>query len=570
MEHRWLISPQNPELSASLAGEMNIHPSVAQVLINRGAESAEQARTFLSSDLGQLRDPFELPGVAHASDILCRAIVDNRPIGIFGDYDADGLTSVALFKTFLRSVGRNCVHYVPNRLTEGYGLSEAGLDSLARAGAELVVTADCGSTDVDEAETAHRMGLELIITDHHQLGSGLPRAAALINPWLEDSPPEFQGLAGVGVVFFLLIGLRSRLRDAGHITPENQPNLKQLLDLVALGTIADVSPMVEQNRILVKTGLNILASGPRPGLEALATVARIKGGISSRDVLFQLAPRINAPGRMGPTETVVDLLMSQDASTARAGARQLDDLNKERRKVESRVFKLAREQLTAQGDPRERMALVAADENWHKGVLGIVAAKLSREFNRPSVVLAVEGDIATGSGRSIESVHLHRALQGLEDYLIQYGGHSQAAGVKLRQENIRPFSMALNTAVGSSLASADVTPAVNIDAALELDDIDYDLIADLECLAPFGPRNPEPVFAADDVGLISARQVGRNGAHLAVSLRQGSRTWQAIGFDFGRLARRLPPRVSVAFRPFVDTFNGREMLKLQIEAIQAG
>ncbi len=568
MNRRWQIHPQDPATARSLGVGLGIHPALAQILINRGIKSTDAAQRFLAPELKGLANPMALPGLEGAAERLAEAIIRRRKIGIYGDYDADGITSVALFSLVLGRLGVKPAVYIPNRLTDGYGLNETGLRTLAAAGVEVLVTADCGTTDYEQAALAGRLGMELILTDHHQLGPEPPPAEAFVNPCSLDTPSEFKGLAGVGVIFFLLVGLRMKLREKGFFNGGREPNLKEFMDLVALGTIADVSPMVGQNRLLVKTGLDLLAERPRPGLAALARAARLGRSLTARDILFGLAPRINAPGRLGPADIALELLLAPDRDSAAELAAAVDRLNARRQRIEREVLKLARRQLEAQGDPRERMAIVAAGQGWHQGVLGIVASRLSRLYNRPSFALSIDETTAVGSGRSIEAVHLHRCLERLTDHLIRFGGHSQAAGLTLPTEGIDAFARALEVEVGRTLAGADLTPTITVDAALDLDDLSYDLLDDLERLAPFGPGNPEPVFAAERVGLLAGKAVGKDGAHLSLSLRQGQKTWPAIGFDLGRRLEELPPSARVAFRPFADTFRGRQQIKLQVLDIQ--
>lgn len=570
MEVRIVTKPADPQAAARLGSDLNIHPSLAQILINRGLSDPEQAAGFLSPELGGLQNPNEMPDLAPAAELLARAVMENKKIGLYSDYDADGVTSAAVFALFMRGLGVEPVVYLPNRLTHGYGLNRDGLDQLVAQGVDLLVTADCGSSDHDALAHAAELGLPVIVTDHHQLGDTPPRAAALINPCRADSPEAFAGLAGVGVIFYLMAGLRMALRQAGYFNGGQEPNLKEVLDLVALGTIADVAPMINQNRVLVKTGLELLADRPRLGLAALADVARLSRPLTVRDILFGLAPRINAPGRLGPADVAFELLTCDRPECSVDLARELDRLNAKRQRVERSVLSAAEKQLTDQGDPTDRMALVAVNQEWHQGVLGIVASRLSRKFNRPSFALTVDGDLAIGSGRSIEAVHLFKCLDSVSGHLVQFGGHSQAAGIRLKVDCLDRFTQALEAEVGRCLQGADLRPVVTADAGLDLDDISYRLLADLERLAPFGPGNPDPILTADRVGLVSARAVGRDGAHLSLRVRQGRQTWPAIAFDLGHLIDRLPSSVELAFRPFTDTFRGRQQIKLQVLAIQPG
>ena len=338
--------------------------------------------------------------------------------------------------------------------------------------------------------------------------------------------------------------------------------------MVALGTLADVAPVVGQNRIILTAGLETLSQGTHPGLAALIQVARIKSPVSPRDVLFGLAPRLNASGRLGQAELGLELLTAADGDQVDALAQELNRLNSRRQRIEQAVLAEAEKALAAQGEPDQKLALVAAGQDWHAGVLGIVASRLSRRYHRPCFVLRIEGETAVGSGRSVEPFHLYQGLERLAPLLLRYGGHSYAAGLTLETKLLDRFAQALEAEVGRSLSQADLVPRVVVDSPLDLDEIDSRLVSDLERLAPFGPGNPEPLFSAEKAGLLANRRVGKNGAHLALTLRQNQKTWPAIAFGLGHLADRLPPTVKIAYRPQYDNFRGKKGLKLHLSDIQ--
>lgn len=559
--------PQNQSRSAILSQETGLHPALAQVMINRGFDSPQKILDFLNPDLRSMADPFTIPDLEPAAERLAEAVTLGHKIGLFGDYDADGVTSTSVFVNFFKSLGQEIEWWVPNRLSEGYGLSRSGLEHMAQKGVRLLVTADCGSSDLELLEEAGRMGLEVIVTDHHKLAPARPQGLLFVNPQREDCAEEFKALAGVGVVFFLIAGVRAKLRDRGFFNGGAEPNLKAYLDLVALGTLADVVPVTGQNRIILKTGLELLADPGRIGLRSLAGVAKSRFPLTSRDVAFDLAPRINAPGRLGRAGLGVDLLTCEDADQALALARRMDRLNQERKKVEALVLAQARAQVEAKGDPAGQLALVAAHEEWHLGVLGIVAARLSQHFYRPCFVLKIEGETATGSGRSIDRYHLHKGLETLSGMLLRYGGHSQAAGLTLKAQDLDRFHAALAGEVGRRLAQPDLIPSLTIDTELPLDDLNEGFIDQVERLAPFGRGNQEPLFGASGVGPTAVKRVGQGGAHLKLNLRQGRRTWPAIGFNQGGLASRLGGKVRIAYRPVLDSFRGRSRISLHLKAI---
>ena len=569
MQPRLVISPQSPDLAASLGRETGLHPSLSQVMVNRGHKTAGQIKAFLSPGLNGMANPFDLPDLEKAAERLALAVVRGEKIGLFGDYDADGVTSTAVFINFFRRLGREVAWYLPNRLTEGYGLNRAGIKRLAREGVSLLVTADCGTSDLEALALARELGLETILTDHHQLGLELPQVLAFVNPHRPEGPAQFKNLAGVGVVFFLLAGLRAKLREHGYFRGREEPNLKEHLDLVALGTLADVVPVVGQNRIILTVGLSLGCQASQVGLSSLAQVAGCGNGtFSAREVAFSLAPRVNAPGRMGQAELGVELLTAADTEQAQELARKMDRLNNQRRKIGAEVLAQALDQIESRGDPVERMALVAAHPEWHPGVLGIVATRISQKYHRPCFILRIQGETAVGSGRSIEPFPLHRGLAELSEHLVRFGGHSQAAGLTIRTDRIEGFSLALEAEIGRVVSQPELIPSLNLDACLDLDDLNEKLVDDLERMAPFGPGNQEPVFLAERVGLISAQQVGRGGVHLRLRLRQGQQTWSAIGFNLGHRLGDLSGSVRIAFKPFRNTFRGRSKVEVQVEAIE--
>ena len=564
----WQLRPQDPDLARRLSDQLHVHPVVAQTLINRGITEAQTAKRFWNPSLSDMTHPFDLPEAEEAADYLAEAVIAGRRIGVYGDYDADGITATAVLINFLRQLGQDPSWYLPNRISQGYGLHSEGLEFMVREGAEVLITADCGTSDFRQLEEARRLGLAVIVTHHHLLGPEPPQALAFVNPQRPDSPAAFNGLAGVGVVFFVLAGLRIKLRERGFFANRPEPNLKQSLGLVALGTLADVAPVVGQNRIILTAGLETLSQGTHPGLAALIQVARIKSPVSPRDVLFGLAPRLNASGRLGQAELGLELLTAADGDQVDALAQELNRLNSRRQRIEQAVLAEAEKALAAQGEPDQKLALVAAGQDWHAGVLGIVASRLSRRYHRPCFVLRIEGETAVGSGRSVEPFHLYQGLERLAPLLLRYGGHSYAAGLTLETKLLDRFAQALEAEVGRSLSQADLVPRVVVDSPLDLDEIDSRLVSDLERLAPFGPGNPEPLFSAEKAGLLANRRVGKNGAHLALTLRQNQKTWPAIAFGLGHLADRLPPTVKIAYRPQYDNFRGKKGLKLHLSDIQ--
>jgi single-stranded-DNA-specific exonuclease len=438
----WRIKPATPQAAQALARAMRLPAWAAQVLCHRGLADPDQARAFLSPQLADLPAPAGLAGLSAALKVLAPAVLEGRTIGVAGDYDADGVTATALMVDFLRQCGAGVVWDLPQRQRDGYGFSPAAARRLAAAGARVIVTVDCGISDHAGVAEAQALGLAVVISDHHQVPPGpLPAAAAVVNPQLGGGALSAH-LSGVGVAFYLAAGLRAALREAGHFGDRPLPNLRQALDLVAIGTMADVSPLLEENRVLVSEGLKVVAEGRRVGLKALCQAARLGAGrggsLDARDLAFGLAPRLNAAGRLESPDQALELLLCEDPAQAAKLAQGLDRLNQARREVEADIFAEALEIIA--GDPAQQRArcLVLAAPGWHRGVLGIVASRVMERTGRPAVLLGVEdgpdGPEAVGSGRSLPGFHMHRALCELSHLLSHFGGHALAAGMTLPAE----------------------------------------------------------------------------------------------------------------------------------------
>ena len=555
----WEVKPVDWDRARALARALQLSPVTAQLLINRGVDDPERARRFLSPRLAELRRPdgeAPMAGFAVAVERLARALAGRQTIGVFGDYDVDGVTSCALFASFLGDAGGRVVARVARR-DAGYGF---GVDDVARfadAGCAVVVTCDCGTSDHDALAAARARGLDVIVVDHHQVPERDPDALALINPHQASCRFPFKGLASVGVAFYLAAALRTRLRDAGWPT---LPDPRALVDLVAVGTIADLAPLTDENRILVHHGMARLRTQPRPGLAALARVAGLDGGVQrAADISLRLAPRLNAPGRLGDAQPSLDLLLA-DATNADERAARLEAANVERRAVQERVLAEAMQQAEAQPDG----VLVVAGAGWHAGVVGIVAAKLVDRFARPSLVIALDeaGAVGVGSARTVAGFHLHRALTSCADLLVRYGGHAAAAGLTIEARHLPELRARLSAAARVSFGGDAPAATLGVDAEIALDAVDELLAEEVNRLEPFGVGNPEPVLGARGVTLERTRVVGEN--HLQVTLRDGLHARDGIGFW---LAARDPgsgARVRAAFIPEVDTFRGVRRVRVRL------
>jgi single-stranded-DNA-specific exonuclease len=564
MTKQWIIN--NPETDASeLAASLGLHPLVARILVARGFADQDSASAFLSPSLASLLDPFGLIDMDKGVERLVLARKAKEQVCIYGDYDVDGVTATALMITGLTALGINAVYHIPNRIDDGYGLNSDALNLIHQSGSHLVISVDCGVTALAEAEFCRRIGLDLIITDHHQPFEQLPDAVAVINPNRSDCGYQFKGLAGVGVAFALLVALRSRLRQSGVFDKATEPDLRQFLDLVALGTIADMVPLVGQNRILVTSGLQRMRHGCRTGLAALKQVAGVKDEVSCGQVGFRLGPRLNAAGRLESAVPGVELLLSADPVKAHHLADELDSANSERQELEAIMVEEAVAMVEAAGGVDNRFSIVLASENWHPGVVGIVASRIAERYHRPAIIIAVTEDGAgKGSGRSITGFHLLDALHASSSLLERFGGHRAAAGITIKADNIEEFAAQFEKAAAARLTTADLVPSIMLDAEAQADQVNMALARDLAKLAPFGMGNPEPVLCLRNLKLIESRTVG--GSHLKLRLGSGHHHFNAIGW---RLAgTELADHVDLAFCCEIDSWGGGERLQLRIRDIR--
>ncbi len=531
----WLIAgDSHPEVHQEFTQELGLPPVVSKILINRGIRSREDARKFFKPAWEDLYDPFRIKDMDKAVDRLSRAVRSGERILIYGDYDVDGITSVSLLYLFICKIGGNVGFYIPDRLKEGYGLSAAGVTQAAAEGATLLVTVDCGITGVEEIRMARGLGLDVIVSDHHEQANALPEAAAILNPKRNDCTYPFKELAGVGVAFKFVQAM------CRHLGLEDEA-ARQYIDLVALGSAADIVPLVDENRILVKLGMERLNRLERLGIRALAETSGILGKpIGTGQVVFILAPRINAVGRLGNAQRAVELLISESEEESRVVAQVLEAENRNRKNLDDMTFQEAKGIIETEGRLDSCRTLVLAKEGWHPGVIGIVASRIVEQYCRPTVMIALDGDTGKGSARSIASFDIHSALKQCEDLLASFGGHQHAAGLLIRKDCIEPFRERFARIAAEQIREDDLTQRIQIDAEIALPDITDRFIRLLNGFAPFGPQNMRPVFLSRNLNVVgSPRVVGRN--HLKFKVRQGSEVHDAIGFDLGELIYRLSP-----------------------------
>jgi single-stranded-DNA-specific exonuclease len=561
----WQTVASDDRAAVALAQEARIPLAVARLLHARGYRDAEAADRFLNPRLSAIGDPFDLPGMEAAVARIWRAIDALERIAVFGDYDVDGITSAALLTQVLRALGADAVPFLPHRLEEGYGLSPEALERcLESCRPRLLVTVDCGTGSVAAVEEASRRGVDVIVTDHHEPGEQLAPACALVNPKL-GADERLHALAGVGVTFKLCHALAKHGRAAGR--PLAGLDLKPHLDLVALGTIADIVPLVGENRILARHGLVQMNQTQRPGLEALIDVAGIQDEIDAYEVGFRLGPRLNAAGRLGDAQRALELLMGDDATRVRELAEELDRSNRERQEIEARTLKEALTELEARFDPARDFGLVVGRAGWHPGVVGIVASRLLQRFHRPVAVVAVSDDGGRGSCRSIEGFDMVAGLRACADDLAKYGGHAMAAGLELKPGRLTAFAESFNEAASQLLAGRDLRPTQRIDAWLALDEVDDALADAMDRLRPFGVGNTTPVWAARAVRVVGPPRVVGQG-HLKLLLAGGGRQVEAMGW--GMAERPLPEGpLDVAFQLKRDRFRGQERLVLHLQDFRA-
>lgn len=546
------------------AASLCVEPLAARVLAQRGIATVDAANAFLQDSLSTLPDPFLLPGMQQAVARLAVAIETGERIAIHGDYDVDGITGTALLLEILRQLGADVECHIPLRLKDGYGLSAEALQKAAAGGARLAVSVDCGVSALAEAQLAHDLGLDLIITDHHQPPASLPRACAIVNPHLPDNRFPFRELAGVGVAFMLLVGLRKYLRERGFFAVREEPDLRCSLDLVAMGTIADVVPLQGVNRILVRAGLKNMHHSRRPGLRALKEVAAVTE-VSCGNVAFRLAPRLNAAGRLEDALLGVELLLEETFERALDMARLLDEFNRERQEIEQETLRQAISRLEAQPGAHER-SIVLADPRWHPGVIGIVASRLVERYHRPTVLIALDAGQGKGSARSIAGFHLYRSLERCREHLVGFGGHAFAAGLSISEAAVADFAVAFEVVAQESLGVEDLRPCLLHDGEVLLEELTESAVRQLAGLAPFGAGNPEPAFVVRGVRVQQLQTVG--GKHLRFTLRQGGYSLPCIAFGMLEWQPELTGDLDLLVIPQLNEWRGRVSVQLRLKDVR--
>ncbi len=563
----WTCAEISPALASTLGAKLGISPIIAEIFLRRGIDQPEDIGRFLSPSLSHLPDPNLLKGMEKTVKRLLQAIERHEKVLVYGDYDVDGISSTVILVQFFRQVGLHVFYHIPSRLQEGYGLNGETIREYAKEGVSLLVTVDCGISNIDEVACATSFHMDTIITDHHEPPAELPAAYAIINPKQADCPYPEKNLAGVGVAFNLLVACRRAMREAGMLSGEI--NLKRYLDMVALGTVADVMPLTGVNRIFVKYGLEEIASAHRPGIEALLTISRVDRsiGITARDIAFKLAPRLNAAGRMDSVHDAMELLLTDDAAVADEQAYRLQQLNLQRRKVEEVIFEEVNGCMAQDRNYGGKHVTVLASSDWHEGVIGIVASKIAERYFQPTMLISMnENGVGKASGRSIPGIHLLDMITRCSEHLNRFGGHQMAVGFSIDHNNLEAFRNSLDSLVAEQLQSHKLQQELTVDGRLNLGDLSFQLLQDLAQLAPFGFGNPEPIFVAEELEVNRASIVGKN--HLRLHVRDHSAKSNAIGFNMGDRQISAGDRIDLAFVPQINTWNGNQSIQLNLKDIR--
>ncbi|MBI3017802.1 MAG: single-stranded-DNA-specific exonuclease RecJ [Deltaproteobacteria bacterium] len=565
MKKEWVLQKPNPELVSFLSRSLKISNILAMLLVNRKIEDIGEAKNFISGTLKDLPNPFLMKDMKKAVDRIIRAIETQESIYIYGDYDVDGVTATSNFLNFFKELGVTVGFHIPHRLREGYGLHTEALKEIHKKGGKVVITADCGISNVKEAIAASELGIDLIITDHHIVPPQLPDAHAVLNPLRKDSDFPDLYLAGVGVAFNLMIALRQSLRERGYFNTRKEPNLRNYLDLVALGTVADMVPLKGSNHILVKEGLKILSTQRRAGVKALIEVSNIqKETIGTYEVAFQLAPRLNAGGRLSTAEIGVKLLTTQDSLTALELAQKLDSENSKRRFLQEETLGQAL-QMIEKNKLEHTKSFVLSSPLWHPGVIGIVASKLIEKYYRPTCLIAEQEGVGKGSCRSIEGFHLLDALKECSTYFSTFGGHKAAAGFSIPLQNISLFRDHFERVVSQKLTDSDFIPKIKVDMEITLKDIQGGLLEEIEKCAPFGMSCPEPLFISHDFKVQRAHVVGQK--HLKLSLEGSDRYHEAIGFHMSDLLQDASKIKGIVYSPSWNEWQGKQSIQLKLKNV---
>ena len=572
LDQPWHFARENISAIDELARKSGIPGIVAGFLHQRGISTPEAVDQHLNPALKSLSDPWKMADMDRAVDRMVRAIAGRDHVAVFGDYDVDGVTSSALVFNFLKGLGLEVTVCLPHREQDGYGLNVEAIRDLASKGCRLLITVDCGISDNDEVALARELGMDVIVTDHHECPGSLPNALAVLNPKRPDCAFRFKELAGVGVAFNLIRALRRRLHEQGHWSTGQVPNLKAYLDIVALGTVADVVPLLGDNRILVRAGLEVLGQSAKPGIIALKNVCALDSVVTATDIAFRMAPRINAAGRMDHAYKAFRLLVTDDPAEANMLANDLHSLNQDRQKEEKQILSEALAEIQAL---ERQSAYVLANSKWKRGIIGIVASRLAERFFRPVILLTLDGEEAFGSGRSPEGLNLYEFLCACSDHLSAFGGHRAAAGMRLSSDSVEGFSRAFQQVVASTLEQKDVSPRLEVDGSVCVEELIDPVFSRLyEQLEPFGAGYPAPLFSVRDFAVRWSKIIGNGHLKLILTPRTASQCRyprnqvDLVGWGHGDKIGLPWEELELACMPCFNVWQGQKRLELRLKDVR--
>lgn len=572
--YRWLLNQVEPAKVMALQQSLGLGKVTSTILVGRGIDTEQVAKKFLEPRLLDLYPPQLLYGMKTAATRIKKAVENQEQIYLYGDYDVDGVTSIALLYECLTMLHSKVAYYIPNRLQEGYGLNIPAVHKIVEAKGQLMITVDCGINAIEAVQEANKLGIEVIITDHHELGAELPPAFAIINPKDHRANYPCKGIAGVGVAFKLAWAVCQEFSDnPNKVMPEHRKFLLDALSLVSLGTIADVAPLIDENRIFAKFGLITLSHTQQVGIQALKDVSACNHTmpVTSEHIGFRLGPRLNAMGRLEDSLSCVELLITQDRAHAYALAKKLDLQNQRRKSIQENIYCSAKDMIKNLNMETHKV-LTLAQEGWHPGVVGIVATRLQEEFYRPILMIALSDGEGRGSGRSVPGFHLFQALQHAEQYLLAYGGHEMAAGFRIKKEQIENFAHCMNQHANQILTPEHLQPSLAVSASVSLRDINWNLIEELEKLAPFGEGNHEPLLLAEHIEIVKnpgVERYGSHGDHLGFRVRENDSIFRVIAFGQGKLFEQIQSAqfCDLVFTPKKNTWGGNNYIQLQVKDI---
>ena len=557
MTKQWEFYEENNDKAEEIQRKFKIGKLVANIIANRDVGTDEDIRIYLNPTREDFHDPFLFNDMEKAVNRIIKAIDNKEKVLIYGDYDVDGITSTTVLKKYLEERGLNVETYIPNRLFEGYGLNNKALDEISKQGVNLIITVDCGISGVEEIAYANSLGIETIITDHHETGDILPEAVAVVDAKRKDNTYPFRGLAGVGVVFKLIqaISITLKLKEKEYL---------KYLDFVCIGTISDIVPLVNENRVIAKLGLKLLNQTKNVGLKELIKSIGFKE-INSSAVSFGIAPRINACGRMGHQEEALELFLTNNIEEAKTITEKLNNYNYTRQEIERKIFNEALEKIKREGNPRN--TIVLSGENWHHGVIGIVSSKITEMFFKPSILICLEGENGKGSGRSIPGFDLHDALTQCKDSLEKFGGHEMAVGLTLKAKEFEKFKEEFEN-VAIKEETSKIVPIINVDGTIILKDLNRKTIEELKLLEPFGDSNKEPLFVYKNLKIDSIRAL-TEGKHLKLTLRDTNYRINAIGFNLGHLVEeyKIGDKIDIVGTIEINSYNGVESIQLNLKDV---